>query len=670
MAGNNSGESLLDLFLFETTQNIEQLEKIVLSSEGKKGFDDEDVNEIFRIMHTIKGSSAMMSYSHISVLSHKCEDLFSLIREDKNIFYDIAEISDIILAFNDCLRNALDDISDNNEPDNSKSELITDEISRIINKIKTRDTDDIEVTDNITSSKQLFHAVVFFDEGCGMENLRAFSLIHDMESYASEIKTQPENIDDDSSTDEIIKNGLTLIFKSELKYDNLRNAINQTPFVANVLLETEVKEKSKIEINLDSEKETPVLNKSDERVARNSSENKNHKISQSLISVNVAKLDMLINNIGEAVIAESLVFENKDLEGLELPSFRKEAAGLHKIIREMQDIIMSLRMVSLSTLFQRIQRIVREMSKKLEKDIKIEFIGEETEVDKNVIEHISDPMLHLVRNAIDHGIESAEERIKKGKPSSGKITLEAYNDGNFVFIIVKDDGKGLDKNKILKKAQQKNLLTRKIDQMTDKDIFNLIFLPGFSTNDNISEYSGRGVGMDVVIQGVSAIGGNVTVESSPDVGTALIMQIPLTLSIIDGMNFMVGNNVYTIPLFAISEFFKTDNKNILKDTVGNEMIMVRGNCYGIMRLSHQLKISDAIDDLTEGIMILLSNGDTQRCLFVDKLIGQQQVVVKKLPEYIRRTNKLESVMGCTLLGDGSISLILDSNWLLHSEIET
>jgi two-component system chemotaxis sensor kinase CheA len=305
------------------------------------------------------------------------------------------------------------------------------------------------------------------------------------------------------------------------------------------------------------------------------------------------------------------------------------------------------------------------MCHKLNKEVQLEIIGEDTEVDKNIIEHISDPLMHLVRNAIDHGIESAEVRQAKGKPKIGTITLEAKNIGSDVLIIIKDDGKGLNRDKILKKAIENGLLNKNDDEMSNKDVFNLITLPGFSTKDEISEFSGRGVGMDVVMKNIEIVGGTISINSIEDEGTVITIKIPLTLAIIDGMNLEIGHSKYTLPTTSIKEFFRAKERDIITDPYGNEMIMVRGNCCSILRLHKLYGIQTDIEKITDGILIMVEWNNENLCIFVDKLLGQQQVVVKTLPEYIRKFKKIKGISGCTLLGDGNISLILDVAQLIN-----
>jgi len=301
-------------------------------------------------------------------------------------------------------------------------------------------------------------------------------------------------------------------------------------------------------------------------------------------------------------------------------------------------------------------RIVRDMSKKLDKSVELEIIGEETEVDKNIIERLTDPLIHLIRNSIDHGIEMADERAAIGKPPTGKLILEAKNAGGEVWIIVKDDGRGLNKEKILERARENGLIFKPESELTDREIYSFIFLPGFSTKDSVTEFSGRGVGMDIVTKNIEMVGGSVHVDSTPGEGTTFSMRFPLTLAIIDGMIIAVGGNKYTIPTVSILESFKVKSEAIFEDEMGNEMIMVRGECYPIVRLHRRFRIDTEITDFSEGIMIMVEGEDKRMCIFADALLGQQQVVVKALPKYIKKVN---GIAGCTLLGDGDISLILN-----------
>ncbi|HAN21107.1 MAG: chemotaxis protein CheA [Clostridiales bacterium GWF2_36_10] len=670
MAEQINGDSLLEMFIFETLQNTEQLEKIILETEKNGGFSDSTINEIFRIMHTLKGSSAMMSYSYISSLAHKAEDLFYYIRENPTVSYNCSRISDLILLCMDYINREIDKIKENNEVNFESPEEVIKEIENVLIEI-IANRDNIPTNNIDEPSYNSFKVIFYFEEGCEMENIRSFSIIRDIQEYTKDVTYIPDNVIDNDDTALIIRqNGFAVSFRSDKSYSDLHSLFSRIPFIRDIDLTLIDIEKCTISDSPVKElQEVNSINKITKQQDNQVKTETHQSTSQSIISINVSKLDKLMNLMGEVVIAESMVVENPDLKGLQLQSFQREALQLHKIIVEMQDMVMSMRLVPLTTTFQKTHRIVRDMSKKLDKEVKLEFIGEETEVDKKIIEHLSDPLLHLVRNCIDHGLESEKERIEANKPPIGTITLEAFNAGSYVYILVKDDGKGINKTKVLEKAKKNNLLIKPESEMTDREICNLIFLPGFSTNEQVSEFSGRGVGMDVVMQSITSVGGSVSVDSIEGKGTTITMKIPLTVAIIDGMNIEVGRKHFTIPITAIKESFKPNKDNIICDTDGNEMIMVRGECYAIMKLYKQWDIETRISDLTDGILIMVEQEEKKRCIFADSLLGQQQVVVKSMPDYIRKTKIVEGISGCTLLGDGSISLILDAGWLINSEIK-
>ena len=378
------------------------------------------------------------------------------------------------------------------------------------------------------------------------------------------------------------------------------------------------------------------------------------------ISVDISKMDMLMDLIGELVISESVVLQNQDLKvpGLKLDNFNKAAAQMSKISTDLQNVIMSMRMVPLTNTFQKMNRIVFDVSRKLGKDIEFEMIGETTEVDKNIIEHISDPLMHLVRNSVDHGIETKEERMAAGKSEKGKVTLSAKTESGKVWIGVQDDGAGLDRVKILAKARKNGLLdpTKPDSVYSDKEVYQFITLPGFSTNETVTEYSGRGVGMDVVVSNLQQIGGTLEIESTPGEGSIMYLKIPLTLAIIDGIVMKVGNQNFVIETGVVKEFVSVTEDMMIHDPSGVESVMIRGECYPVRRLGDWYHLSGYKTNVEEGMMVILEVEGRQICLFVDNLIGKQEIVVKPIPSYVK---KVRGLSGCTQLGDGSIALILD-----------
>lgn len=669
---DDRNDPMLDMFIFETSQLLEQLEQIIIGSESSGCYDQGNINEIFRIMHTIKGSSAMMGFDNISKLTHSVEDLFSILREEKRVNEDYTILSDIILESADFIKAETLKIEKGNTANGDASPYI-EKVKKILASIKGQVqsariygtdmpaaegesmlTGSVEQTDEGPTDKKSFRAVIRFEEGCGMESMRAYALVHSLSEFSSHISHIPENLDDTDGTNEKIKkDGFQVCFKAGLPYEEIYKFLSKTIFLKDLKLADPAQPAEA--------GRTADVNDSNgiERDARTEPAHRN------LISVNVSKLDKLMDLVGELVISESMVTQDPGLAGLALENFRKAARQHRKIINELQDVAMSIRMVPLSSTFRKMSRIVRDMSKKLDKDVKLVIIGEETEVDKNIIEHISDPLMHIIRNSMDHGIESPEERIAKGKAGNGTITLEAKNAGGDVLIIVKDDGRGLDKARILAKARENGLIGKPEGELLDKEIYSYIFLPGFSTKENTTEFSGRGVGMDVVTSNISAVGGNVSVVSLPGEGATFTVKIPLTLAIMDGMTIRVGKTKYTIPIASIRESFKALEKDVIIDPENNEMIMIRGQCYPVLRLHEIYKVETGITNISDGIVIMAENEDKGYCIFADELIGQQQVVVKTLPDYIKNLKKVRGVAGCTLLGDGSISLILDMASLLN-----
>jgi two-component system chemotaxis sensor kinase CheA len=677
---------MLDMFLFETNQLIEQLEEIIIQCEKNKKLEDENINEIFRIMHTIKGSSAMMMFNNISVLAHSLEDLFFFIRENKNTEIDFEKLSELVLSGIDFIKAEIDKLENSNEA-NGLSDSLVESIKMHLNSMKNNEN---EVHEQVSQTKEedkpqyyissyknislnteltKYSVRILFEEDCEMENIRAYTVWHNIKDITTEIYYLPEDIiDNNDSADIIRKDGFLMYFSTDKSQLEVEALLNQTAFVRSLEInqieeypeEPEALSEQKDVANYNVEEtekpyEIESTNKQSESKVKTSKQ-------QSIISVNISKLDMLMDLVGEIVISEAMVTKNPEVESLQLDSFNKAARQLRKLTNELQDIVMSIRMVPVSMTFHKMNRIVRDMSKKLNKEVELEIIGEETEVDKNIIDHLSDPLMHLIRNSLDHGLEDKETRLKSGKNEKGKITLEARSEGGDVWIVVKDDGKGMSREKILSKAKENGLLTKNENEITDKEAFSFILLPGFSTKEKVTEFSGRGVGMDVVKKNIESIGGNIVIDSTLGEGTTIVIKIPLTLAIIDGMEIAVGKTKYTIPTTSIRESFKPSSKSVTEDCDGNEIIMIRGQCYPVLRIHRVFNIQTEITSIEDGIMVMIDGDLKSSCLFADKLLGEQQVVVKALPKYIK---KVPGIAGCTILGDGSISLIVDVNGILE-----
>ncbi len=699
-------EAMLDMYFYETNSLLEQLDEILLRTEQANSFDSEDIKEIFRIMHTIKGSSAMMGFENLSVLAHKAEDMFFVIRENPDVITDVSFVYDLVFQVSDSYKAQIENIQNN-----VGGEYEAIDFSELIDKLlKARDVllgetkgeaapaasapaagapaaEAAPAADNKTTVR------VFFEDGCQMENLRAFLLINTIKEACSFLEYTPADVETNSETaKEIIDKGFLITFIPHDSVDEVLKAIEsalnvQSYEIVSQPVAAPAEEAAKMELPPEPSAAAPVaaspapaaapvsvaspaakeqtaVEKAQAAVDKAQAASGSQK--QSLISVNLAKLDALHDIVGEIITTESMVISNPDLEGLELESFNKAARQLRKLTSELQDTVMSIRMVPLAGVFQKMNRIVRDMRKKLGKEVDFVIEGEETEVDKSIVDSLQDPLMHLVRNCMDHGIEEhASDRTAAGKPEKGTLKLTAQNASGEVVITVSDDGAGIDPEKIMNKARKQGILTKPESEYTEKEIQNLILLPGFSTNEQVTEFSGRGVGMDVVKANVEKCGGTIIVDSKKGVGTNFIIKIPLTLAIIDGMEITVGDLVFTVPIATIRESFKAESSQILRDTQNNEMIMIRGVCYPILRMHEKFGIDTEITDLEDGILLLVETDNKSVCIFADKLIGEQQVVVKPFPAYLTKYNiKGEGLSGCTIMGDGSISLIIDTNTLI------
>ncbi len=695
-------EGMLDMFLFESGQLVENIENLALDHKDDDSFDDDAINEIFRAMHTIKGSSGIMMYTNITTVSHTLEDVFYYIRESHPSGVPHEELVEYILDVTDFIGGELEKIKEGSEPDGDPEDLIA-RIKKFLKKIKKT----IKAGGNelppekayvppkqfyiapVASEESRFYKIFMtFDKGTAMSNVRAYQAVYALKEIAEDILYAPDDIlTNEKSGDIILEYGFKMALQTKAEDKEVMSLIGNSSGIANIeidqcepeeflnycsdipiivnLDEEEQEEKpAEPEENKEPEKVIERLNKqADESMAKRAAKkfkDDKKQEAQSFISVNVKKMDELMDYIGELVIAEAVVLQNPDLRvpGLDLTNFHKAAAQLSKITTELQETIMSMRMMPLKNTFQKMNRIVYDVSRKLGKDIELEVIGEDTEVDKNIIEHISDPLMHLIRNAVDHGIEPNDEREAAGKYERGKVTLEAKNEGGKVWIIVKDNGKGLNRYEILAKAKENGLLGNKNEkELSDKEVFAFITYPGFSTKKQVTEYSGRGVGMDVVMKNIQDIGGSLEIESLQGVGSTMILKIPLTLAIIDGITFEVGETSFVIATNSVKEFICIKKEQMIVEPDGNEYVMIRGECYPVLRLSHFYHIENAVEEIEDGVMLIIEHEEHQICLFVDKLVGEQEIVVKPMPSYMK---KVKGISGCTQLGDGSISLILDA----------
>ncbi len=387
------------------------------------------------------------------------------------------------------------------------------------------------------------------------------------------------------------------------------------------------------------------------------------------VKVNTGRLDNLVTMVGELVIAQQMVIQDPSVKLIDDQRFQRNMSQAAKIIRDLQEVAMSLRMVTLKGTFQKMARLVRDVSAKANKSVQFVMEGEDTELDRTVVEEIGDPLVHMIRNSCDHGIESAEDRVKVGKPPMGTLTLRAYHQGGSIIIEIQDDGKGLDRERILAKAIEKGIYTpeRDLKEIPDSEVFNLIMLPGFSTAPKVTDISGRGVGMDVVRRNIEALRGKIEIHSVAGKGSTFKLSLPLTMAIIDGMIVRVGTQRYVVPTLAIEQSFRPTPDQIHTVAGQGEMALVRGSLLPIYRLNRIFDLNEGTTDVCEGLLIVLESNGTRCCMLIDEIIGQQQVVIKRLGQGIE---PLRGTSGGAILGDGRVALIIDVSGLLSEATQS
>ena len=672
----SGNDSILDMYLYETNTLLEQLDGILLAAEQADTFSQDSVNEIFRIMHTIKGSSAMMEFPSLMTVAHRIEDLFFIIRE-KGI--DVVpetlrpELFDMLFQAVDFFRGEIEKV-ENGQPLSDSIDSIVDKINSLIDKIQGGGAPAAaekpasgggEAPESAAPAaadpSYPFGIQVFFDEGSGMENLRAFMLLNGVKDYCADYLSVPENVENDPSTSEIIADqGFFVWFHTAQERDSAIPAVHAAGSVSSFQSVDAKAEETPAQPAAAAEAPAagapaPAPAPTPAPAAKQPAAAK-----ESLISVSLTKLDQLMAVVSEIVITESMVTASPDLKGLRLDNFNKSARELRKLTDDLQDVSMSLRMVPVSSTFQKMNRIVRDMSKKLNKRAKLTLIGENTEVDKTIVDGISDPIMHIVRNSMDHGLEETEaERIAAGKDPVGEIILSARHTGSEVIIEIKDDGKGADCQAVLSKAIRQGLADPD-QEYSQKEILNFLMMPGFSTNTEVTEFSGRGVGMDVVKKNVGEVGGTVTITSEWGKGMTTTLKIPLTMAIMDGMEVSVGGSIFTIPINNIRSSVKVSDAEVIHDPARGEMVKFLDSFYPIIRAKDVFQMEQGCDNIEEGILMWVEAGERSYCLFVDELMGEQQIVVKPMPAYVNSFNiKNYGITGCSILGDGSISIILD-----------
>ncbi|MFZ5943109.1 MAG: chemotaxis protein CheA [Bacillota bacterium] len=648
----------LNLFLEESREHLQILNQELLKLE-QDAQNKDAVNEIFRSAHTLKGMSATMGFEKIAELTHKMENMLDELREDKFAFNP--EIGEILFNCVDALEIMVENVAAKNVEGYNISNLL----NRLQNfdpsaeaSLTTADYNKVELNDydhhaiKTAQEKQLnsFQITVSIVPDCIMKAVRAFMVFNNLEKLGEIIKSIPSVQDIE---DEKFDNQFTVILITTGKEAEVRKVIDQ---ISEVQI-TEIKALStvyepKAQIDGEGTKiENPASSEKEQDAKKQGGSN---KISQT-VRVDIGKLDRLMNLVGELVINKTRleqIFKTNDLTAL-----NETAEQIDRISSDLQAVVMDVRMVPIEQVFNRFPRMVRDVTKELGKEINLIMEGKETELDRTVIDEISDPLVHLLRNSIDHGIESSAERQKKGKSPQGTLRLTAKQEGNSIVIMVEDDGQGLNVTAIKKKALEKGLFTQsQLEQMDENAIVNIIFSPGFSTASQITDLSGRGVGLDVVRSKIQALKGQVAVETREGQGTRFTIKLPLTLAIIQALMVKIGEEIYAIPLANINETTSIDLGEI-KKVQDQEVMVLRNNVLPLVRLGKVLRVPN-LENLTDNelYVVVVKKNDKLLGLIVNELIGQQEIVISSLGKFL---NGIPGIAGAAILGDGKVSLILD-----------
>jgi len=668
-------------FLEESFEGLEVMESSLLNLEQG---DNESINSIFRAAHSIKGGAGTFGFEGVTEFTHLVETLLDEMRDGRRKI----EQNDIELLLEsvDCMRLLIEAIRDEIECDHVKIEQTSKLLSIALNEQETivenpnnpLNKDDFGVNQNQSIVQSKWH-IEFIPEHhlvqTGNDPLLLFSALADLGELDVLASTKELPLLIDIDPEELYLSWqLTLI--SSANEDEIREIFEWVEDECKLTLKQEIiqsanfidseseiaevdNEKSEVSTSIE-ESDTPV----NQVVSSSNAANKTNtdkptskgKVDVGSIRVGVDKVDSLINLVGELVITQSMLSELGN--DFDLSKVERLTSGLEQLLqntKELQESVMRIRMLPISFAFNRFPRLIHDLSKKTGKEIELILKGEQTELDKTVMEQIGDPLVHLVRNAVDHGIEPAEERVAKGKSDKGTITLNAYHQGGNIVIEINDDGGGIDRKAVFSKALEKGIVDENTT-LTDSQVFDLIFEPGFSTAIEVSDISGRGVGMDVVKKNIQALGGRIQVESQPNIGSTFKVYLPLTLAILDGQLVKVGTETYIIPLITIVESLQA--KPELINRVSGDMILyrLREDNVPVIPISQLFNISAKNHEVENALLVVVEADGQKVGLMVDDLLAQQQVVIKSLKDNYQQ---VEGISGATILGDGSVAMILD-----------
>ncbi len=692
----------LEIFIDESKEHLQVLsdELMILEKEPEN---KDTINEIFRAAHTFKGMAGTMGYKRMQNLTHIMENVLSEIRNGK--MKVSGALTDVLFQCLDALETYVANIQNTSDEGTDDNEAIIKALNDCLNsgtapesaaqpapavaeaqsadegadtadaKFKNMTFADFEknaINEAINKGLNVYAITVTVEASCILKAARAFLVFKGLEGHGEVIKSEPSVQDIE---DEKFEHDFSIVFLSSEPYKNIADIIKNVSEIKEVVGEpitkpyavaakeevaTEVKETQESNGSANSSNAPAPAGKQPVAATKNA----NKPVASRSVRVDIEKLDVLMNLVSELIIAKNgLVSASANENNSSTSVFNEQIEYLERVTTNLHESVMKVRMMPIESVVSKFPRMIRDLSKKLNKKMELYMTGEDTELDRTVIDEIGDPLMHLLRNSADHGLESAEVREERGKPEVGSIFLDAYQDGNNVVIEVRDDGNGIDAEKVKNKAIEKGVITAEQGEtMSDKEIIDLLFRPSFSTAEKISDVSGRGVGLDVVKSKIEALGGDIEVKSTYGEGSAFIIRLPLTLAIIQALMVKLGEEKYAIALGSIQTIEDVPVTDI-KYVHSKEVIHLRGNVIPLVRLRELLDVpaeetEEEVESLT---VVIVKKGDKLAGLVIDSLIGQQEIVIKSLGKYIN-INKM--ISGATILGDGEVALIIDANTLV------
>lgn len=690
----------LEIFLDETKEHLQSLsDQFMLLEQEPDNMDT--INEIFRSAHTLKGMAGTMGYKRMQNLTHDMENVFSEVRNntikvDSGMVDLLFQCLDALEEYTDNIQNSADEGTNENEhlikalndylannaggatpaaaaPAQAETPVAAEAPAVDENQpeakwkdISLDDTQKAVFGEAVKQGKKVVGISVYIQQSCILKAARAFLVYKALEELGEVIVSVPSAQDIE---DERFEFDFSMLFITEHSLEEVKKAVMNVSEIADASVgeleiaapaEEEKVQKAEVEVaaNKSVAKETAAAAPANAEAKKPVGK----PIVNRTVRVDIEKLDVLMNLVSELIIAKNSLVSASAQEGVRTnQTFNEQIEYLESVTTNLHESVMKVRMVPIESVVQKFPKMIRDLSKKLDKKMQLYMSGEETELDRTVVDEIGDPLMHLLRNSADHGLESAETRIARGKPEVGSIFLDAYQDGNNVIIEVRDDGNGIDVEAVKNKAIERGTITaEQAENMSDKDAIGLLFLPSFSTAKKVSDVSGRGVGLDVVKSKIESLSGEVEVKTKLGEGSTFIIRLPLTLAIIQALMVIVGGEKYAISLGSIQTIEDVDPAEI-RYVEAKEVINLRGDVIPLIRLSEVLDVESTKDPEENLLVIIVKKGDSLAGLVVDELMGQQEIVIKSLGKYI---NKCKIISGATILGDGEIALILDTNALL------